>query len=240
MANYHELASYMILFGNRYQALQTCTTRYIVGTLEYFPNTSRLPHRCILSNIWLTEKYLEEELTYFSFINDYDQIQSIMHCIKGYRYGLPDNLDIYGDLTPEELKQISDCCSCILLDSSDNMFKSAINDNLERIITDISSIVKYKLLSPMPVELLEAYLHKTATILSRMICNYDKDFSKDGDLFDTMVEYIAGYLWLISLKRTIRDLAKTYDDYDYLLYVHTMFQINRWNYNREGKGDING
>ena len=238
MVDHYEFATYMILNSGKLKSLRDCARQYMLSTLDYFPNTSKIPHRAIMANMYFTEQYLEKEFTYLDIIDDYHQIQNIIHSLNGYQYMLSHDLNIYKDFDTKELRHLSDSWSCMNLEFKSPELRHAIEDDLNIHTKDISEFVEYAIEKNMAVELVEANLHRMSlSVFNKMYVKYSEDVINDSIEFNGLFNYTAGYLNYISLKRFIRDLSKAFDSYDYLIFIHSMFQINRWNYNSKNEVD---
>lgn len=233
MTEYHEFATYIVLNAMRFSILRNCALDYMLSTLEYFPNTSKLPHRTIIANMYFTEVYLNKELTCLNMIDDYYQIQSVINAATGFKYDVPDDINVYTYLTPEELRQLSDSWACMLLDSRTIELRSTLSNDMSDHVKTVSKFVKDTIMKGMVKELVCRKADIVFNTISDKYKFISEDSMDDRCLIHNIMCFTASYLVFTALKRYIKDLSKTFDSYDYLLFIHVVFQINRWNYNND-------
>lgn len=242
-----ELSTYLILFGNNLQNISDIRRRYIAASVEFYRFSSKFQHREIITNICLTEDYINKELTYFYPLDDYEQMWSISKVVKRFGSYLDDlyedQSDLY-DYRSDEMKKIYDCWACLSLNIQDPQVKDHVLDNVSSILGFIVNIICTR---DNITGFRKGFINMTAKPtkqLAQMICNtvYDHcnfkyrfeditTYGEDIEIIKQGINYMVGYVWLHALKLAVMELSKTFDSTDYLDFIHTMYEISRHNYN---------
>lgn len=242
-----ELSTYLVLFGNSLQNISDIRRRYIAASIEFHRFSSKFQHREIITNICLTEDYINKELTYFYPTDDFEQIWSISRVVKRFGNYLDDlyedQSNLY-DYNSDEMKKIYDCWACLSLNIKDPVVKDHILDNLDSIVSYIVEITctrdNITGFRKGFIDVIVKPSEKSAQIVCDTVydvCNYKFGFDtittygEDINVIKQGVTYMVGYIWLHALKQALMELSKTFDSTDYLDFIHTMYEITRHNYN---------
>ena len=256
--NHRELATYLILFGQKFPNLEDSRRRYIKWTLLEDVKFTKLSMREIVFNITMAEKFLKEYLTVFDPETDYQQMYQIVSMFPSFEYQFLDisGVELYQDFTNEEIKILYDCWSCIGLDMMDTELKTNLIENMDNIIFELSksydgnrfvtmlvdkgSIIDADTAKSLMEKDFEDFM-KIVSIEARdsesPIVDVNSIASGDMVLLREIHKYTVAYLWLWSVQSRFYEDAKTFDWIDYQKFIHTAYQLSRWNYNNDVKGD---
>lgn len=255
---HRELATYLILFGQKFPNLEDSRRRYIKWTLLEDVKFTKLSMREIVFNITMSEKFLKEYLTVFDPETDYQQMYQIVNMFPDFEYEFINisGMELYEDFTSEEIKILYDCWSCIGLDMVDKDLRDNIIDHMDDIIFELSkSYEANKFITTLvdkgcimdeetAISLLEKdfdYFIKIINSQGReegsLEININSISSGDIVLLKEIHKYTIAYIWLWSVQARFYEDAKTFDWIDYQKFIHTAYQLSRWNYNNDTKGD---
>lgn len=249
---HRELSTYLILFGNKFANISDIRRRYIVSSIEYDKFSSRFSHREIIFNIIATKDYLDKEFTYLDPIDDVGQIWNISTSIRHFNNDMESYMDELTNFNNiEESKRMYDSIACLMLECNEPEIRDIIMDNvneiIERVITSfqctkvpqgsINALISSRL-EPMK-EHVEMFIDDAVErILKELGLNYANISDHTKILLFEGVRYIYGYAWMNLFKLSVEELSKTFDSVDYVEFIHTMYQISRYNYNNESSGDM--
>lgn len=260
---YPEIGTYLILFGRKFDHISDSRRQFLIRSIDE-ASKIKFTHRSIISNILLTERYCETELTFFDPRIDFEQMWNIQRIDRSISKTISMKYDddydrisrrdySLAEFTGDELKKIYDCWACLMLDTSDDDFKDFILNKIDDIIDSVrwylsgeTDIVSQQSLirqfdKPFPptrsqVEhefkvILEGFRveHCTDEEIETATCTINNG---DEEILFTGIGYTFGYLWLWGLKEHLKRLSVSLDNIDFLEYIHILYNIERYNYNK--------